>query len=238
MSSTLNYQRTLWNSDFVIRKQSWYSTWPWWDVCIILNLFHTVIVEKHNTGFYKLSGHILWTDIAEYLLHHLSKKSRPDSDCKLEELSHMVRGRGQRLGILKVMTQTIRIWWVTWMMACWMQTPATTSSCTEQSEKGGTYATSLSQFPQSTALTQKSHCTFLALLSNDKNYQKLLLLLCVAKVSNELLVFALTDRCPGWQPLGENSTSMGNMRINWLPPLWGLSQHLIFFFTLGLHTLD
>jgi len=41
------------------------------------------------TGFYKLNGRIPWTDIAENPSHHLTKRSRPYSDHKLEEPSHM-----------------------------------------------------------------------------------------------------------------------------------------------------
>lgn len=37
-----------------------------------------------------------WTDIAKYPSHHMTKKSRPDSDYKLEEPSHM-KSDGLRL---------------------------------------------------------------------------------------------------------------------------------------------
>jgi hypothetical protein len=52
---------------------------------------HIVIrnADRNPIGFYKLNGRIPWTDIAENPSHHLSKKSRPDSDFKLEEPSHM-----------------------------------------------------------------------------------------------------------------------------------------------------
>src|SRR6202042_2517223 len=43
----------------------------------------------HRTAFYKPTTPIPWNDIAENLSHHLSKKSQPDSDHKLEEPSHM-----------------------------------------------------------------------------------------------------------------------------------------------------
>jgi hypothetical protein len=45
--------------------------------------------DYETTGFYQLQGHIPRTDIAEYLSHHMTKKSQPDSDYKLEELLHM-----------------------------------------------------------------------------------------------------------------------------------------------------
>src|SRR6266481_8197711 len=52
---------------------------------------HTVIwnPDRNPAGFYNLTGRIPWTDIAENPSHYLSKKSRPDSDYKLEEPSHM-----------------------------------------------------------------------------------------------------------------------------------------------------
>lgn len=45
--------------------------------------------DRSPTGFYKLNGRIPWTDIAENPSQHLSKKSQPDCDYKLEEPSHM-----------------------------------------------------------------------------------------------------------------------------------------------------
>ncbi|KIM79975.1 hypothetical protein PILCRDRAFT_9863 [Piloderma croceum F 1598] len=39
--------------------------------------------------YYKLTGCIPWLNIAENPLHHLTKRSRPDSDYKLKEPSHM-----------------------------------------------------------------------------------------------------------------------------------------------------
>jgi hypothetical protein len=52
---------------------------------------HTVIwnPDRNPAGFYNLTGRIPWTDIAENPSNYLSKKSRPDSDYKLEEPSHM-----------------------------------------------------------------------------------------------------------------------------------------------------
>jgi hypothetical protein len=52
---------------------------------------HTLMLtaDHHPTGFHKLNGRIPWTDIAENQSHHLSKRSRPDCDYKLEEPSHM-----------------------------------------------------------------------------------------------------------------------------------------------------
>jgi hypothetical protein len=52
---------------------------------------HTMIVnpDRNFTEFYKLNGHIPWLDIADNLSHHLSKRSRPDCDYKLEEPTYM-----------------------------------------------------------------------------------------------------------------------------------------------------
>jgi hypothetical protein len=48
-----------------------------------------VIANHDNTGFYKLSSHPLWTDVAKNPLNHLSKRSWVDSNHKLEEPSHV-----------------------------------------------------------------------------------------------------------------------------------------------------
>jgi hypothetical protein len=48
-----------------------------------------VWLYSFGTGFYKLNGRIPWSDIAENPSNHLKRKSRPDSDHKLEEPSHM-----------------------------------------------------------------------------------------------------------------------------------------------------
>jgi hypothetical protein len=49
-----------------------------------------MVTDHHDTiGFQRFNGRIPWTDIAEHPSDHLASKSRPDSDCKLEEPSHM-----------------------------------------------------------------------------------------------------------------------------------------------------
>lgn len=45
--------------------------------------------EIISTGFYGLGGRIPWNDIADSPSDHMSKGSRPDSDHRLEEPSHM-----------------------------------------------------------------------------------------------------------------------------------------------------
>jgi hypothetical protein len=74
---------------------------------------------------------------------------------------------------------------------------AATTSNTRPSQTV-TNATSLPPSPHSATLTWKSRHTFLASLSGDKTYHRLLLLLYAAKVSNEIPVTTLTDQCLGW----------------------------------------
>ena len=54
-------------------------------------------------------------------------------------------------------------------------------------QRGGTTALLTLPSPQSAAKSQNSHYTFLTSLSKNANYKKLLLLLCVAKVSLAIL---------------------------------------------------
>ncbi len=53
------------------------------------DLFYIAMYNKNDSGFYKLNGRIPWTDIADRPSDHLSNGSRPDTDFKLEEPSHM-----------------------------------------------------------------------------------------------------------------------------------------------------
>jgi hypothetical protein len=47
------------------------------------------VIKMIHTGFYKLNGHIPWANIAENPSNHLKKHSRPHTNHKLEEPSHM-----------------------------------------------------------------------------------------------------------------------------------------------------
>ena len=47
------------------------------------------IDNKDTIGFQKLKGRTPWTDIADHPSDHIANRSRPDSDCNLEEPSHM-----------------------------------------------------------------------------------------------------------------------------------------------------
>src|ERR1700676_4576871 len=88
-TTTLNCPPTLASSDFIGGKRSSDSSWPQQGVCIIPNVFLTLTDHYDTTAFYKLTSRIPWLDIAENPSHHLSKRSRPYSDHKLEEPSHM-----------------------------------------------------------------------------------------------------------------------------------------------------
>src|SRR6202789_1920806 len=88
-TTTLNCPPTLASSDFIGGKRSSDSSWPQRGVRIIPNVFPTLTDHYDTTAFYKLTSRIPWLDIAENPSHHLSKKSQPDSDHKLEEPSHM-----------------------------------------------------------------------------------------------------------------------------------------------------
>ena len=88
-TTTLNCPPTLASSDFIGGKRSSDSSWLQRGVRIIPNVFPTLTDHYDTTAFYKLTGRIPWLDIAENPSHHLSKKSQPDSDHKLEEPSHM-----------------------------------------------------------------------------------------------------------------------------------------------------
>src|SRR5258705_2559305 len=49
-----------------------------------------MVTDHNNTiGFQRFHGRIPWTDIGENPSDHLASKSRPDSDCRLGEPSHM-----------------------------------------------------------------------------------------------------------------------------------------------------
>ena len=47
------------------------------------------VIKMIHTGFYELNGRIPWADIEENPSNHLKKHSRPHTDHKLEEPSHM-----------------------------------------------------------------------------------------------------------------------------------------------------
>ena len=54
-----------------------------------LSYFHILSPTERILGFLKLNGRIPWGDIADHPLNHLSKNSRPNTDHKLMEPSHM-----------------------------------------------------------------------------------------------------------------------------------------------------
>ena len=48
-----------------------------------------VLLTDFHLGFQNLQGRIPWSDITDHPGHHLTKKSKPDADWRLEELSRM-----------------------------------------------------------------------------------------------------------------------------------------------------
>ena len=54
-----------------------------------LSYFHILSPPERILGFSKLNGRIPWGNIADHPSNHLSKNSRPDTDHKLMEPSHM-----------------------------------------------------------------------------------------------------------------------------------------------------
>jgi hypothetical protein len=56
---------------------------------LILIYIYLYIANVVHAGYFKLTGRIPWGDMAEHPSRYLSAKSRPDSDHKLMEPSHM-----------------------------------------------------------------------------------------------------------------------------------------------------
>ena len=77
----------------------------------------------------------------------------------------------------------------------------TADGVTDKVEEVGSDAIFL-QSPYSTSNNQKAHHTFLTLLSTDLKYQQLILLLCVAKVSDLQFMSTSTNKLPGWWSIG------------------------------------
>ncbi|KIM72740.1 hypothetical protein PILCRDRAFT_15871 [Piloderma croceum F 1598] len=172
--------------------------------------------------YYKLTGRIPWLDIAENPSHHLTKRSRPDSNYKLEEPSHMK-------------SEGVDSWLRHWhKLQKKNKCPLVLKECSDKQSdhdappqivpkgkgkakaqdvnskdeeemdydgddsvsnsalppappigtgtntEGGDHIKSLPKSPSSAACNRMSRCTFLTSLSNDKNYNKLLLLLKAA----------------------------------------------------------
>jgi hypothetical protein len=190
---------------------------------------YNTISQDYHTGFYNFNGHIPWNDIAANPLHHLAKRSQPNSDHKLEEPSHMksdgvdswlkhwlrLQKRNKHPLVLKARTDKTSETHLTPTIASKSkgkkkahyiesdesddfypvdeedeeddsQTDApVTPSGTGKGKEPVTHSKTLPPSPQTAALTRKTCRTFLATLSDDGNYKKLLLLLCAAKVSSK-----------------------------------------------------
>jgi hypothetical protein len=83
----------------------------------------------------------------------------------------------------------------------------------DKSNEGATTATVLPPSPKSAGTNRKSRRTFLASLSDDKNYKKLQLLLYATKVCNKISAFALSQPLPEWCTVQGNTASMGNVEV-------------------------
>jgi hypothetical protein len=78
---------------------------------------------------------------------------------------------------------------------------------------GGTNTNGLPPSPSSAATNRQSRRDFLRSLSDDHNYQKLLLLLRAAEVCNSIFSCALSKPFPEGRPVQGNATSMGNVEV-------------------------
>jgi hypothetical protein len=89
----------------------------------------------------------------------------------------------------------------------------TRSDSTDKVKNGGSSTNGLPASPSSVATNHQSHRDFLHSLSDDRNYQKLLLLLCAAEVCDSILVCAPSKPFPEGRPVQGNATSMGNVEV-------------------------
>lgn len=176
--------------------------------------FRSIWANYYDTGYYELTGRIPWGDIAENPSHYLSKRSRPDTDYKLEDPSHMK-------------SKAVDAWLQHWLKMQrkdrrplvlkdgsnkpseladppivsrrkGKQSKARYIEAGDDNEEKEVTVVSLPTSPHSVAPTPMRRRIFLASLSDDEHYKRLLLLLRAAKVSNMLLVSALTDKLIGW----------------------------------------
>jgi hypothetical protein len=208
-----------------------------------------------TTGFYKLTRRTPWADIAENLSNHLSRKLQPDSDHRLEKLSHMksdaidswlqhwfklpkkhkhplvlkdtsdkqYERRSNPTIVSKRKAEKSKAWYI--------QSDGSKDEAPEDEDNNGQLnvdnpgnninnahtskggETQMPISPLSEAASRATCCIFLASLSDDKNYQKLVFLLRAAKVSEQPAIIAFSDWFTGWQFLGGRPTGMGNMGI-------------------------
>ena len=90
----------------------------------------------------------------------------------------------------------------------------TADGITDKAEEVGSDAI-LPQSPYSTSNNWKACHTFLTLLSADLKYQWLLLLLCVAKVSDLQFMSTSTNKPPGWWSIGRFLPSVDYLGFAW-----------------------
>jgi len=178
-------------------------------------LLSITLLNNPNVDFYKLTGHIPWNGIAEHPAKYVAKKSHPDSDHQLQEPSHMksngvdawlqhwlkLQKRNKHPLVLKDGSDKIHLNPTTSSKqkakALKAQLTNNDDSNNEDIEdnnndKSNTddtrndTTTMLPSTPLSASGKWMGRHEFLATLSDNLNYQKLLLLLCAAKIGNML----------------------------------------------------
>ena len=176
-------------------------------------LLSITLLNHPNVDFYKLTGRIPWNGIAEHPAKYVAKKSCPDSDHQLQEPSHMksngvdawlqhwlkLQKRNKRPLVLKDGSDKIH---PNPTASSKQKAKASKAQLTNNddsddediednnNDKSDTddarndTATMLPSTPLSASGKRMGRREFLATLSDDRNYQKLLLLLRAAKVGN------------------------------------------------------
>ena len=175
-----------------------------------------MLLNHPYADFYKLNGHPPWARIAEHPSQHITKKSRPNSDHQLQELSYMksdgvnawlrhwlkLQKRNKCPLILKDSSDEAHLNLTSSSKGKAKASKAWTTGDDKsdqedveedgnsQSDEGDIQEDQNDQSDEGDVQEDKndqSDNKFLATLSKDKNYQKLLLLICAANVSNMLL---------------------------------------------------
>jgi hypothetical protein len=176
-------------------------------------LLSITLLNHPNVDFFKLTGRIPWNGIAEHPAKYVAKKSRPDSDHQLQEPSHMksdgvdawlqhwlkLQKWNKRPLVLKDGSDKIHL---NPTASSKQKAKASKAQSTNDNnsdnedvednnnDKSDTddarndTATMLPSTPLSASGKRMGRREFLAMLSDNRNYQKLLLLLHAAKVGN------------------------------------------------------
>ena len=184
--------------------------------------------DVHCSGFHRLGGRIPWTEIADNPSDFLSKRSRPDTDLKLEEPSRMkseavdcwikhwlrLQKKGKRPLVLKTASDKeqqssdaegrLKSKKKGKMKATDMEDGQDKVNDDHESDRDSDGAANKHPSPHpvgnapasplSADLNRTTRLKFLKSLSDDKNYQRLLLLLQAAQVC----VVSLSETCTNY----------------------------------------